>query len=52
MSPSALHLCDISWKYLWQYQSYRADTNDWNADGRMDGGVHNIPIAFLKKVWL
>ena len=34
LSDSALHFCEVSWKYLWQFQNYEADTNDGSADGR------------------
>ena len=33
---NALHLCEVSWKYLWWHQSYREDTSDGSADGRTD----------------
>ena len=33
LSDSAVHLCEVSWKYLEWYQSYGADTNDESADG-------------------
>ena len=36
-SHSDLHLCEVMWKYLRQYLSYVADTNDGRADGRTDG---------------
>ena len=32
-SDGALHLCEVSWKYLKWYQSYRADTKLWSAYG-------------------
>ena len=33
---SALHLYEVWWKYIWQYQSYGVDRNDRRADGRTD----------------
>ena len=35
-SHVALHLCKVSWKYLKQFLSYRADTILWQTDGRTD----------------
>ena len=59
-SDHALHLCQVSWNYPEQYQSYRADTNDQPlTDGRTDrwtdrrtdtqkfGGYNIIPRNFL-----
>ena len=56
LSDHALYLCQVSWNYLEQYQSYGADTNDQpltdeRTDGWTDtqkfGGYNIIPSHFL-----
>ena len=37
LSHNALHLCEVSRKYLGWYQSYGAGTNDGSPDRQMEG---------------
>ena len=50
-SRSVLHLCEVSWKYLVQYQSYGTDTNDGSTDGQTDTqntrGYDIIPLPLF-----
>ena len=56
LSDRVLYLCQVSWNYLKQYQSYGADTNvqpltDGRTEGQTDtqkfGGYNIIPRHFL-----
>ena len=50
LSHGVLHWCEVLRKYLKWYQSYRADTKLWSADGRTDtqnfGRYNIIPHHF------